>query len=131
MENGVVENEDLRVERLVALGRAMSDPIRVRMLGMLAAAANGGRGCCGLPDLGAPVSEKEDDSPGICVCEFTEVYGMAQSKVSYHLGKLKEAGLVREEKRGRWSFYSLEKEAAAESLGEAEIHLDISTGEGV
>jgi hypothetical protein len=32
--------------RLVALGRALSDPIRVQMLGMLAE----GRGCCELPD---------------------------------------------------------------------------------
>jgi hypothetical protein len=36
------------------LERALSDPIRVRMLGMLAAEAAEGRGCCGLPDLGAP-----------------------------------------------------------------------------
>ena len=48
------------------LERALSDPIRVRMLGMLAAVAAEGRGCCGLPDLGAPVSG-EEDSPGICV----------------------------------------------------------------
>ena len=100
-----------RVERVVSLGRALSDPIRVRMLGMLAAEAAEGRGCCGLPDLGAPVSG-EEDSPGICVCEFEECFEMGQSKVSYHLGKLKEAGLVREERRGRWSFYSLDREAA-------------------
>jgi ArsR family transcriptional regulator, arsenate/arsenite/antimonite-responsive transcriptional repressor len=37
--------------------------------------------------------------------------------------KLKEAGLVREEKRGRWSFYSLDREAAERLLGEAEKHL--------
>ena len=65
------------------------------MLGMLAAE---GRGCCGLPDLGAPVSE--GDSPGICVCEFEECFDMGQSRVSYHMRKLKEAGLVREERRG-------------------------------
>ena len=53
------------------LERALSDPIRVRMLGMLAAEAAEGRGCCGLPDLGAPVSG-EEDSPGICVCELEE-----------------------------------------------------------
>ncbi len=49
-----------RVERLVALGHALSDPIRVRMLGMMAE----GRGCCDLPDLGVPV---EDEEKGICV----------------------------------------------------------------
>jgi ArsR family transcriptional regulator len=33
--------------------------------------------------------------------------------------KLKDAGLVREERRGKWSFYSLDREAAGELLGEA------------
>lgn len=122
-----VENEELRLDRLAAFGRAMSDPIRIRMLGMLAAAAKEGRGCCGLPNLGVPASE--DDSPGICVCEFTEVYGLGQSKVSYHLGKLREAGLVKEEKRGRWSFYSLDVEAADDLLGEAGAHLGLSAGD--
>jgi ArsR family transcriptional regulator, arsenate/arsenite/antimonite-responsive transcriptional repressor len=32
--------------------------------------------------------------------------------------KLKDAGLVREERRGKWSFYSLDREAARELLGE-------------
>jgi DNA-binding transcriptional ArsR family regulator len=56
-----------------------------------------GRGCCGLPDLGAPVNGDED-SPGICVCEIEECFQMGQSRVSYHMRKLKEAGLVREER---------------------------------
>jgi ArsR family transcriptional regulator len=111
-----------KVERVVALGRALSDPIRVRMLGMLAAEAAEGRGCCGLPDLGAPVSG-EGDSPGICVCEFEECFEMGQSRVSYHMRKLKEAGLVREERRGRWSFYSLDREAARDLLADAGKHL--------
>ena len=48
-----------QVERIVALGRALSDPIRVRMLGMMAEAAASGRGCCDLPDLGVPAEEGE------------------------------------------------------------------------
>jgi ArsR family transcriptional regulator len=44
---------------------------------------------------------------------------MGQSKVSYHMKKLKDAGLVREDKRGRWSFYSLDWEAAGALFGEA------------
>ncbi len=107
--------EAIRVERLVALGRALSDPIRVRMLGMMAE----GRSCCDLPDLGAPVDE---GSPGICVCEFEDYFGMGQSKVSYHVRKLKEAGIVREEKRGKWSFYSLDQKAVRGLLGEATEH---------
>ena len=125
-ELGVVEENDRpvvaeaipeeRVERIVALGRALSDPIRVRMLGMMAEAAVSGRGCCDLPDLGVPAAEGD---AGICVCEFEDRFGMGQSKVSYHMRKLKEAGLVREERRGKWSFYSLDGEVAGGLLGEA------------
>ena len=103
--------DEARVGRLVALGGALSDPIRVRMLGMMA----GGRGCCSLPDCGVPA---EDQDAGICVCEFEAYFRMVQSKVSYHMKKLKEAGLVREERRGRWSFYSLDREAAEGLLSE-------------
>jgi ArsR family transcriptional regulator len=104
-ENGAArdaaEISDERLEGLVALGRALSDPIRVRMLAMMA----GGRSCCDLPDLGVPVGEP---------------------KVSYHVRKLKDAGLVREEKRGRWSFYSLDREAAEGLLGDVEKHLRLA-----
>jgi ArsR family transcriptional regulator, arsenate/arsenite/antimonite-responsive transcriptional repressor len=116
---GVVEENGVRrdapeegVEQLVALGRALSDPIRVRMLGMMA----DGRGCCDFSDSGVPADEGEE---GICVCEFEAQFGMGQSKVSYHMKKLKDAGLVREERRGKWSFYSLDREAAGALLGEA------------
>jgi ArsR family transcriptional regulator, arsenate/arsenite/antimonite-responsive transcriptional repressor len=44
---------------------------------------------------------------------------MGQSKVSYHMKKLKDAGLVSEERRGRWAFYSLDTDAARKLLGEA------------
>ena len=111
-----------RAERLVALGKALSDPIRVGMLGMLAA----GRGCCELPETGLPLAN--DEAPGICVCEFVGYYGMGQSKVSYHLEKLKEAGLVREERRGKWSFYALDPEAAAHLLSNASDWLGVGVG---
>ena len=115
-----VDGED-RVGRLVALGRALSDPIRVRMLGMMAE----GRRCCGpLPDRGVPVGSDEEEL-GICVCEFEDHFGMGQSKISYHVKKLKEAGLVQERKRGRWSFYSLDDAVARELLGEAASHLSV------
>jgi ArsR family transcriptional regulator, arsenate/arsenite/antimonite-responsive transcriptional repressor len=100
------------VDRLVALGRALSDPIRVRMLGMMAE----GRSCCDFSGSGVPAGEGEE---GICVCEFEEHFGMGQSKVSYHIRKLKDAGLVREERRGKWSFYSLDRGTAGELLAEA------------
>jgi ArsR family transcriptional regulator len=118
-ELGVVEENGARkgdteegVDRLVALGRALSDPIRVRMLSMMA----DGRSCCDFSATGVPAEEGEE---GICVCEFEEHFGMGQSKISYHMRKLKVAGLVREERRGKWAFYSLEREAAGALLGEA------------
>jgi ArsR family transcriptional regulator len=111
-ELGVVEENGVRkggteegLERLVALGRALSDPIRVRMLSMMA----DGRSCCDFSDSGVPAEEGEE---GICVCEFEDQFGMGQSKVSYHMKKLKDAGLVREDRRGKWSFYTLDREAA-------------------
>jgi ArsR family transcriptional regulator, arsenate/arsenite/antimonite-responsive transcriptional repressor len=48
---------------------------------------------------------------------------MGQSKVSYHVKKLKDAGLVREERHGKWTFYSLDREAASGLLGDATDHL--------
>ena len=113
-ENGARKGgaEELGVDRLVALGRALSDPIRVRMLSMMA----DGRSCCDFSASGVPAAEGDE---GICVCEFEEHFGMGQSKVSYHMKKLKDAGLVREERRGKWSFSSLDREAASGLLGEA------------
>jgi ArsR family transcriptional regulator, arsenate/arsenite/antimonite-responsive transcriptional repressor len=121
---GVVDDE-ARIGRLVALGGALSDPIRVRMLGMMA----GGRGCCSLPDCGVPA---EDQDAGICVCEFEAYFGMGQSKVSYHMKKLKEAGLVQEERRGRWSFYSLDRDATRGLISETVDHfgLEVELGNG-
>jgi ArsR family transcriptional regulator, arsenate/arsenite/antimonite-responsive transcriptional repressor len=126
-DRGVLEeeNQEQRVERLVAFGRALSDPIRARMVGMMAEAAASGRGCCGLPDLGVPAGEGD---VGICVCEFQDRFVMGQSKVSYHMRKLKDAGLVREEKRGKWSFYSLDREAIREVLGDTAEQLGTDRG---
>jgi ArsR family transcriptional regulator, arsenate/arsenite/antimonite-responsive transcriptional repressor len=118
----VEADRDGGVERLVALGRALSDPIRVRMLGMMA----DGRGCCDFSGSGVPAEEGDE---GICVCEFEDAFGMGQSKVSYHMRKLKDAGLVREEKRGRWSFYSVDREVAGGLLGEAADRLLTGTEE--
>lgn len=47
----------------------------------------------------------------LCVNELVEVSGLSQSAVSQHLAKLKAAGLVRERRRGQWSFYSADTRA--------------------
>lgn len=45
-----------------------------------------------------------------CVCEFVELFNMSQPAISQHLRKLKDAGLVNEQRRGQWIFYSLNRE---------------------
>lgn len=45
-----------------------------------------------------------------CVCELLEVFDMSQPVISQHLRKLKDAGLVKEDKRGQWIYYSLNLE---------------------
>jgi ArsR family transcriptional regulator len=42
-----------------------------------------------------------------CVCELQDELDAAQSRLSFHLKVLREAGLVRDRKEGRWSYYSL------------------------
>ena len=46
-----------------------------------------------------------------CVCELQDELDAAQSRLSFHLKVLKEAGLVRDRKEGRWSYYALMPEA--------------------
>ena len=41
----------------------------------------------------------------LCVCQVVEVLGLSQSTVSKHLVLLKNAGLIEDEKRGKWVFY--------------------------
>lgn len=46
-----------------------------------------------------------------CVCELQEDLDAAQSRLSFHLKKLKEAGVVTDHRDGRWVYYSLVPEA--------------------
>jgi len=75
---------------------ALGDPVRLRVLSMLAA---------------APTGE-------ICVCDFVGPLGKTQGTISHHLKILSEAGLVRGERRGKWVWYSLDR-ARLEALKEA------------
>ncbi len=45
----------------------------------------------------------------LCVCQFQEVFDMPQPNLSFHLRILREAGMVNSEKRGKWAYYSLNK----------------------
>lgn len=46
-----------------------------------------------------------------CVCELTAELGLAQSKLSFHLRVLKDAGLLADRHSGRWVYYRLQPEA--------------------
>ena len=52
------------------------------------------------------------DEP-VCVCNLIEPLGLAQPTVSHHLKKLVEAGLVDREQRGKWAYFSINREAMA------------------
>lgn len=62
---------------------ALADPIRLRLLSLIA--SNG--------------------SIGVCVCDLVGPSGRSQPTVSHHLRILREAGLVSSEKRGTWAWY--------------------------
>jgi ArsR family transcriptional regulator, arsenate/arsenite/antimonite-responsive transcriptional repressor len=46
-----------------------------------------------------------------CVCELMSVYEMAQSKLSHHLITLRDAGLLQDEKKGKWNYYRVNTRA--------------------
>lgn len=71
------------VAMVTASAHAMSDPARVRMLWLLT----------------------QRDT--LCTCEFEELLGLGQSRVSYHLKLLVDAGLVVRTRHGTWSHYQL------------------------
>jgi len=73
---------DLDLVRAAGLFHALSDETRLAVLDML----RGGERC---------------------VCELQDALGAAQSRLSFHLKVLKEAGLVTDRREGRWSYYAL------------------------
>ena len=50
-----------------------------------------------------------------CVCDLMTHIDAAQSRLSYHLKVLKDAGLVSDRREGRWSYYTLQREAFMEA----------------
>src|SRR5512141_511278 len=49
-----------------------------------------------------------------CVCELTEAMKATQSRLSFHLKVLKEAGFIRDRREGRWMYYSIDPDAVEE-----------------
>jgi len=52
-----------------------------------------------------------------CVCDLTDLLDAAQSRLSFHLKVLKDAGLVSDRREGRWVHYSLNRDAFSELDG--------------
>lgn len=44
----------------------------------------------------------------LCVCDIMAAFDMSQSKISFHLGVLKGAGLVKSRKEGKWMHYAID-----------------------
>ena len=49
-----------------------------------------------------------------CVCEMTDALDAAQSRLSFHLKVLKEAGIITDRREGRWMYYTLNPETLGE-----------------
>jgi ArsR family transcriptional regulator, arsenate/arsenite/antimonite-responsive transcriptional repressor len=64
-----------------------------------------------------------------CVCDLTTLLGAAQSRLSFHLKTLKDAGLVTDRRDGRWSYYALNPTALEPiALALASLHEAPSPG---
>jgi DNA-binding transcriptional ArsR family regulator len=55
----------------------------------------------------------------LCVCQITELFGLAPSTISKHLSVLHQADLVESRKEGRWIYYRLPRNGAAPAVREA------------
>jgi len=69
----------------------------------------------------------------LCVCEISHIIGSIQPKISRHLALMRQSGLVSDERRGQWVYYSLSPslpgwakkiiESALENLGKEEPYI--------
>ena len=78
------------LERAAALFRALADPTRLGIIEKL----RGGEQC---------------------VCDLTDALDTGQSRLSFHLKCLKDAGVLRDRRQGRWIYYALNPDAIAEA----------------
>ncbi|MER0480525.1 metalloregulator ArsR/SmtB family transcription factor [Streptomyces sp. Edi2] len=65
--------------------KALGDPVRLRLLSMIASRAGG----------------------EVCVCDLTPAFDLSQPTISHHLKHLRQAGLIDSERRGTWVYYRL------------------------
>ncbi|MFJ9749820.1 ArsR/SmtB family transcription factor [Streptomyces chartreusis] len=76
--------DDERAAELAKVFKALGDPVRLRLLSMIASRGAGGE---------------------VCVCELTPAFGLSQPTISHHLKLLRQAGLIDCERRGTWVYY--------------------------
>ena len=89
---------DAEAEDLAAAFKVLADPVRLRLLSMIASTEEA------------------------CACDLVEPLERSQPTISHHLSVLTEAGLLRREKRGKWAWYRVVPERLAglrEALGSA------------
>jgi ArsR family transcriptional regulator len=70
---------------LAPMFKALGDPVRLRLLSMIASHAGG----------------------EVCVCDLTDRFDLTAPTISHHLRVLREAGLIDCQRRGTWVFYWL------------------------
>jgi ArsR family transcriptional regulator len=83
-------HEDQAVE-LAKLFKAMADPVRLRLLSLIASHAGG----------------------EACVCDLTDAFDLTGPTISHHLKVLRESGLITGERRGTWVYYRVHPEVLA------------------
>ena len=83
-----------QAEQVAPLLKALADPVRLRLLSLVASHPGG----------------------EACVCDLNDAFDLSQPTISHHLKVLHDAGLVEREKRGVWVYYRARTQALA-SLG--------------
>ncbi|GGW04366.1 MULTISPECIES: ArsR/SmtB family transcription factor [Streptomyces] len=86
-------------ERMAAMFKALSDPVRLRLFSKVASHPGG----------------------EACVCDIQDV-GVSQPTVSHHLKKLREAGLLTSERRGTWVYYQVAPSVVAAMSAMLDLH---------
>jgi len=82
--------DEADADALAAVLKALADPIRLRLVSIIAAAGEG------------------------CACDFPEILGKSQPTISHHLRQLVDAGILDREQRGKWAWYSVRSDRLAE-----------------
>src|SRR5919107_2406451 len=80
-----------RADRIAPLLKALADPVRLRLLSLVASHAEG----------------------EACVCDLNDAFDLSQPTISHHLKVLHEVGLLDRSKRGVWVYYRAKSEALA------------------